>query len=245
MKQILIIGATSDMGMAFARLAAAQGYALSLAARDRVRLAQLANDLRVRSDQPVETIYFDLLDMEAHASFYAGLEARPDMVICFVGYLGDAATCHRSFQAAREVIDTNYTGVVSIFDQVAEEFEARGNGTLVGVSSVAGDRGRAPRYHYGSAKAGLSAYLSGLRQRLYASGVHVVEVKPGYCRTKMVAGWNLPAAFTSEPDEVARAILKAVKQRRDVIYVRWIWRWIMMGIRWVPMPIFKRMKIGS
>ena len=183
MKQILIIGATSDMGMAFARLAAAQGYALSLAARDRVRLAQLANDLRVRSDQPVETIYFDLLDMEAHASFYAGLEARPDLVICFVG----TRRCRHLpsiFQAAREVIDTNYTGVVSIFDQVAEEFEARGSGTLVGVSSVAGDRGRAPRYHYGSAKAGLSAYLSGLRQRLYASGVHVVEVKPGYCRQK-------------------------------------------------------------
>jgi short-subunit dehydrogenase len=245
MERILIIGATSDMGQAFAQACALQGSSIMLAARDGGALERMASDLRVRSEVEVSTHAFDVLDMEEHEAFYESLLERPDGVICFVGLLGDAVECQHSFEAARLVLDTNYTGVVSILDRVADEFEKRGRGWIVGVSSVAGDRGRAPRYHYGSAKAGLSAYLSGLRQRLYASGVHVLEVKPGYCRTKMVAGWKLPAACTSEPDEVAHAILKAIEQRRDVIYVRWMWRWIMMGIRWLPMSIFKRMKIGS
>ena len=244
MKNILILGATSDMGIAFARACATQHTHLSLAARDQTRLEQLAEDVRVRAGAQVDTYHLDLLDMQTHAAFYAGLASRPDLVICFVGLLGEAAACHRSFDAARRVIDTNYTGVVSILDKVAEEFEARGSGTIVGVSSVAGDRGRAPRYHYGSAKAGLSAYLSGLRQRLYRAGVQVLEVRPGYCRTKMVAGWNLPPALTTEPDEVARVILRAVEKRRDVIYVLGIWRWIMWLIKSLPMPLFKRMKIG-
>jgi short-subunit dehydrogenase len=89
----------------------------------------------------------------------------------------------------------------------------------------------------------LNAYLSGLRQRLFKSGVFVMNVKPGYCRTKMVAGWDLPVAMTSEPDEVARAILKALRRKQETLYVRWMWRWIMGVIRLLPEFIFKRLKI--
>ncbi|RZO88007.1 MAG: SDR family oxidoreductase [Kiritimatiellaceae bacterium] len=242
-ERILIVGATSDMGQAFARRCALRGAELILAARDAVALDRMASDLRVRVGGTVHTVEFDALKMEEHAEFYRDLPVRPDGVICFVGWLGEAEVCQQSFEAARRVLDTNFTGVVSVLDRVAEEFEKRGKGWIVGVSSVAGDRGRAPRYHYGSAKAGLNAYLSGLRQRLWRSRVLVMNVKPGYCRTKMVAGWDLPGAMTSEPDEVAGAILRAIDRGQETLYVRWMWRWIMGIIRLLPEPIFKRLKI--
>jgi hypothetical protein len=121
--------------------------------------------------------------------------------------------------------------------------ERRGSGTIVGVSSVAGDRGRATNYVYGSAKAGFTAFLSGLRNRLAAAGVHVVTVKPGFVATRMTEGMKLPPALTAAPDEVARAVLTAVRQRRDTIYVRRIWWPMMVVIRLIPERIFKRMKL--
>ena len=243
MERILIIGATSDMGQAFAQACALQGSSIMLAARNGDVLDRMARDLRARTQVAVSTHAFDALDMEQHEVFYQDLPERPDGVICFVGLLGDAAACQQSFKVARRVLDTNLTGVVSILDLVANEFEKRGRGWIVGVSSVAGDRGRAPRYHYGCAKAGLNAYLSGLRQRLFKSGVFVMNVKPGYCRTKMVAGWNLPNTMTSEPEEVARVILKGIHRKQETLYVRWMWRWIMWLIRVLPECIFKRLKI--
>ena len=240
---ILIIGATSDMAQAFAKRVSLEGKSLMLAARDEKILKNIANDIRVRSGVEVTTHLFDILDMNSHKNFYEGLPKRPDGVICFVGLLGDSTDCHRSFELAKKVIDTNFTGVVSLLDLVANEFEERKSGWLVGLSSVAGDRGRSPRYHYGSAKAGLNAYLSGLRQRLYKANVLVLNVIPGYCRTKMVEGWKLPAGFTSDPDEVAIAILKAITKKRDVIYVRSVWRWIMFILKSIPEAVFKRLKI--
>ena len=114
---------------------------------------------------------------------------------------------------------------------------------LVGVSSVAGERGRASNYVYGSAKAGFSAFLSGLRNRLAGSGVHVVTVKPGYVRTRMTDGMDLPPRLTAEPDEVARAVVRAIRRRRDVVYVRRIWRVIMLAVRAIPERIFKRTRL--
>ena len=120
---------------------------------------------------------------------------------------------------------------------------ARGSGTIVGISSVAGDRGRASNYLYGSAKAGLSAYLSGLRNRLHAAGVRVITVKPGFTRTRMTEGMKLPPALTAEPGEVARAILKAESGKADVIYVRPVWRLVMAIITAIPEPAFKKLKL--
>ncbi len=243
MKQALILGATSDMGQAFARRCAAEGFGLTLAARNTDVLGLLANDLRVRFNTEIETVLFDALDMAGHPTFYKNLKHRPDVAACFVGWLGDADAVHKDFTAARQVLDTNYTGVVSILDRVAEEFEARGKGIIIGVSSVAGDRGRQPGYHYGSSKAALTAYLSGLRNRLYASGVHVITVKPGYCHTKMVEHFDLPAAITSDPEQVAHAIYKAMKRKQNVVYVLWMWRWIMLAIQHIPEALFKRLRM--
>lgn len=123
----------------------------------------------------------------------------------------------------------------------ANVFEQRGFGTLVGISSVAGERGRAKNYCYGSAKAGFTAFLSGLRQRLAKSGVRVLTVLPGYVRTRMTEGTKLSPLLTAEPEEVATAIYTAIEKKKDVIYVRPIWRWVMVIIRWIPEPVFKRL----
>lgn len=138
---------------------------------------------------------------------------------------------------------SNCEGPASILAVLANGFEARGGGTLVGISSVAGDRGRATNYIYGSAKAGFTAFLSGLRNRLAKRGVHVVTVLPGFVATQMTEGMDLPAKLTAEPSEVAEAIASAVESKKDVIYVRPIWRLIMMIIRTIPERVFKRMKI--
>jgi short-subunit dehydrogenase len=135
----------------------------------------------------------------------------------------------------------NYTGAVSILNVVAEDFEKRGQGAIVGMSSVAGDRGRQSNYIYGSAKAGFTAYLSGLRNRLAKTGVHVMTVKPGFCRTKMTEHLELPAALTAEPAQVATAVFQGMEKKQNVVYTLWMWRWVMLVIRCIPECVFKRL----
>ena len=237
----LVIGATSDIGRAIARRLAADGYTLQLAGRDTERLEAEAGDIRARSGEPVTTRRCDVLDNDGGAEALAGLDPLPDVAICVVGLLGDQVRSERDGSAAAQVMRTNYVGPALLLGALAERFAQRGSGILVGVSSVAGERGRAANYVYGSAKAGFSAFLSGLRNRLSASGVHVVTVKPGFVRTRMTAGRDLPALLTATPDEVARAVARALRTRQDVVYVRRIWRLIMLVVRAVPERLFKRM----
>ncbi|MFK7924061.1 MAG: SDR family NAD(P)-dependent oxidoreductase, partial [Bacteroidia bacterium] len=117
----------------------------------------------------------------------------------------------------------------------------RGSGKIIGISSVAGDRGRASNYLYGSAKAGLTAYLSGLRNRLASKGVHVMTVKPGFVRTAMTENMDLPPVITGEPSKVAKDIIRSVRRGRNVIYTLWMWRYIMLIIRTIPERIFKKL----
>lgn len=241
MKNLLILGATSDMAQAIAHKYAAAGWSITLAARNRELLETIARDLRIRSQSPVETVEFDATDYESHPSFYERLSARPDVVVCAFGYMGDQILARTDITEARRTIDVNYTGAVSILNQVAADFEARGQGTIVGIGSVAGDRGRQSNYIYGSAKAGFAAYLSGLRNRLAPKGVHVMTVKPGFCRTKMTEALDLPSALTAEPEQVAQAVFKGVERQRNVVYTLWMWRWIMLVIRHIPEGLFKRM----
>ena len=241
MKNLLVLGATSDMAQAAARRYAAEGWSLTLAALEPELLEPIATDLRVRTDAPVRALPFDATDFSSHRKFYESLETRPDMVLCAFGYMGDQLAARGDPEEIRRTIDINFTGAASILALVADEFEKRGHGTIVAISSVAGDRGRQGNYVYGSAKAGLTAYLSGLRNRLARSGVQVMTVKPGFCRTKMTEGMDLPAALTASPEQVADAIFRGVEKRRDTIYVLWMWRWIMLAIRHIPEALFKRM----
>lgn len=238
---VLIIGATSDIARATARAFAAEGDDLQLAARDMEALAADAEDLRVRHGVAVETLRLDIL--EDPAGFAATLEPMPDIAVCVVGLLGDQTDSERDPGVAERVMRTNYTGPALLMGALAERFAARGSGVLVGVSSVAGDRGRATNYVYGSAKAGFTAFLSGLRNRLFKRGVHVVTVKPGFVDTRMTAGMDLPRPLTAQPDEVATAIVRGCARRHSVVYVRPVWRWVMVVIGLIPEALFKRLNL--
>ncbi len=241
MKNLLILGATSDMAQAIARKYAAEGWSLSLAARNMERLEPIASDLRVRSSAEIQALEFDATDFSNHKSFYESLGTKPDVVVCVFGYMGDPLLARTDLDEVRRMIDVNYTGAVSILNVVAEDFEKRGSGSIIGISSVAGDRGRQSNYIYGSAKAGFTAYLSGLRNRLAKSGVHVMTVKPGFCRTKMTESLELPAALTAEPEQVANAVFRGLEKKRNTVYTLWMWRWIMLIIRHIPEAVFKKM----
>ena len=237
---VLIVGATSGIGRAVARRLARDGCALQLAARNAGDLAAEVQDMRPRTAAAVTAHRCDVLDADGGVSVIDTLDALPDVAVCVVGLTGDQKAAQRDGSVAERIMRTNYVGPALLMAALAERFEQRASGVLVGVSSVAGERGRASNYVYGSAKAGFSAFLSGLRNRLAGSGVHVVTVKPGYVRTRMTDGMDLPSRLTAEPDEVARAVVRAIRRRRDVVYVRRIWRAIMLVVRALPERVFKR-----
>jgi decaprenylphospho-beta-D-erythro-pentofuranosid-2-ulose 2-reductase len=240
---ILILGARSDIGKAVAHKFASLGHPVQLAARDVGSLAADKTDMELRHRVSVSLHEFDALATETHEAFVPGLPELPRVAICAVGTMGQQDENERDINAASLVIRSNFEGPASILAVFANRFEARGSGTLVGISSVAGERGRATNYVYGSAKAGFTAFLSGLRNRLAKRGVHVVTVLPGFVATQMTEGMDLPARLTAQPSEVADAIARAVERKTNVVYVRPIWRLIMTIIRSIPERVFKGMKI--
>lgn len=240
---VLILGATSDMAMAIAHRFAKAGHPIQLAARDPSALEAAETDLTVRHQVAVSRHAFDALDTGSHSGFLDGLEVLPEIVVCAVGYMGDQLENERDLDQAAKVMRSNFEGPASILALCANRFEERGSGTIVGISSVAGNRGRATNYVYGSAKAGFTAFLSGLRNRLAKKDVHVLTVLPGFVATKMTEGMDLPEKLTAEPKEVGEAVFQAVKSKRNVIYVRKIWWVIMTIITNIPEFIFKKLSI--
>jgi short-subunit dehydrogenase len=243
MSYVLIIGAKSDIARAVALKYAQNGYDLYLAARKSSELDELANDIIIRTQRKVKCVELDILDYTSHASFYDALEEKPLGIISAVGYLGDQKKAQSDLNEARKILDTNYTGVVSLVNIIADDFEKRRSGFIVGISSVAGDRGRKSNYIYGSAKSALTTYLSGLRNRLHNANVQVLTVKPGFVATKMTEGMDLPERLTAQPEEVAEDIYRAQQNGKNVLYTKWIWRWIMLVIKVIPEWKFKKMSI--
>ena len=243
MSYVLIIGAKSDIAKATAREYAKQGYDLYLAARNSEELAEFAQDIITRTQRIVKLLELDILNYKSHQAFYDNLDEKPLGVISAIGYLGDQEKAESDFSEAQQIMDTNYTGVVSLFNIIANDFEKRRSGFMVGISSVAGDRGRKSNYIYGSAKAALTAYLSGLRNRLYDAQVHVLTVKPGFVATKMTEELDLPEKLTAQPEAVAEDIYKAQQKNKNVLYTKWIWKWVMLIIRNIPEFQFKKMSI--
>jgi short-subunit dehydrogenase len=242
-ENVLILGATSDMAVAIARQLALEGYSITLAARNTDRLSALEGDLRVRFKATVNSAAFDALEFSSHHEFYQSLSEKPDIVICVFGLLGDQDEAQQNWLKCHEIINSNYTGAVSILNVVANDFERRKKGVIVGISSVAGERGRQSNYIYGSAKAGFTAYLSGLRNRLFHHGVHVMTVKPGFVKTKMIEDIATPAPLTASPKKVAVQISRAIRKKKDTVYVLPLWGLIMLIIKMIPEAIFKRLKL--
>lgn len=240
---VLILGARSDIAQATARRFAALGHAIQLAARQPERLEIERADIALRGNVPVSLHGFDALDIAGFESFIDGLPELPLIVVSAIGTMNEQHMNEADPQAAIRDIRSNFEGPALILGMFANRFEARGRGTIVGISSVAGERGRATNYVYGAAKAGFTAFLSGLRNRLAKTEVRVLTVKPGFVATRMTDGMDLPARLTASPDEVAEAITRAVRRRRNVIYVRPVWGLIMLVIRAIPEAVFMRLKL--
>jgi decaprenylphospho-beta-D-erythro-pentofuranosid-2-ulose 2-reductase len=231
------------MAVAIARRFAAAGYAIQLAARNSGRLRPLQSDLSIRHDVACSIHEFDAAKPATHAAFLASLPQRPDITISVFGYLGDQVLAESDWTECERILQVNYIGAVSILNLVANEYAARGSGTIAGISSVAGERGRQSNYFYGSAKAGFTAYLSGLRNRLFHKQVHVLTVQPGFVYTKMTENMPLPGLLTATPDIVAGVVYQAILKKKNVVYVKWFWRWIMLVIKSIPEFLFKKLKL--
>ena len=243
---VLILGATSPIASALAREFAAHHFDLVLGGRDSEELGALASDLGLRYGVRARTLFFDALDTPAHAaSLQTALSeignALAGAVVC-IGYLGDQAKGQDDWEEARLILETNFTGCVSALNILASHFERRRAGFICAISSVAGDRGRQSNYLYGAAKAGLSVYLEGLRNRLYPAHVKVLTVKPGFVDTRMTYG-RRGLFLVASPESVGKRIFRAIVKGQEVVYVPWFWRPIMLIVRSIPEAIFKRLRM--
>lgn len=243
MSTILILGATSDMGKAIARKFAQEKYSIQLACRNPKEIAPFVSDLSIRYQCLCTVHQFDARDFSSHQQFYTSLPQSPDIAVCVFGYMVDNELAINEWEQTLRTIETNYTGAVSILNIIGKDFASRKKGVIAGISSVAGERGRQSNYIYGSAKAGFTAYLSGLRNKLYKDGVHVSTILPGFVYTKMTEHLNLPKLLTASPEDVASYTYKACEKRKNVVYIKWFWKWIMLIIKCIPETIFKKKEL--
>jgi short-subunit dehydrogenase len=266
-RAIAVFGATSGIARAVAELWMARGEDLVLIGRSRADLEAVARDLEVAFGRRPPVFVWDAADSGNHrARFEALAEAHPlKGLLMAAGVLHGVESCEADEARMEETFRVNLAGPAVVAGLFAHHLaaslarhpepgparpsagEARGPGSRGGmpfvsvITSVAGDRGRASNYPYGASKAGLSAYLEGLRQRLRGSGVLIQDVKPGPIRTRMTAGMRGPAM--ASPETAARDIVRAIDRGRDVVYTPGYWRIIMAVIRAIPAPVFKRMKL--
>jgi decaprenylphospho-beta-D-erythro-pentofuranosid-2-ulose 2-reductase len=243
MSYILVIGAKSDIAKEISFEYAKNGFDLYLAARNVKELEEFADDIKVRFQRKIELIELDILQNSSHKKIYENLHQKPYGVISAVGYLGDQEFGQKDNEELNLILNTNFNALINFLNIVANDLEIRKEGFIVAISSVAGERGRRSNYLYGSAKAALTSYLSGLRNRLFDSGVHVMTVKPGFVDTKMTEKLDLPKKLTAQPRDVALSIYSGQQKCKDVIYTPRIWKFIMLMIRSIPELIFKRMKL--
>ena len=244
-QQVLIIGATSGMAEALARSYAAQGARLFLVARNESKLRDIASDAQARGASEVQTWVMDANNSEAIMPMLdAAWQAFGSFDVALIahGTLPDQPRTQLDIAYAMAEFRTNAESAIVCMVGLGTKFEPQGKGVIAVIGSVAGDRGRASNYLYGAAKAAVETFASGLRARLFASGVHVLLVKPGFVATPMTAHIPLPSMLTSSADHAAADIVKAINKRKDVLYTAWFWAWIMLIIRWLPAVIFKRLK---
>lgn len=241
---ILVLGANSDVAHAVSKkFASAEGANLYLASRRLDLLEKKASDIEIRYQVEARPMLFDAADCASHRRFWESLDPKPDGVVLAFGYLGNQQRAQQDFSEAEAMVRTNFLGAVSILEIAAADFERRGHGFIIGISSVAGERGRQSNYIYGASKGALTLFLSGLRNRLHRRNVHVMTVLPGFIRTKMTEGMELPEKLTAGAEDVAEDIYRGYLKKKDIVYTKWFWKWIMAIIKALPEPVFKRARL--
>ena len=245
MKKILVLGATSGIAEATCRIWAEQGAQLFLVARNPEKLAAVAADLKTRGAAYVDTAVADLDDTDKHAELLShAINSLTGMDIALLahGILGDQTRAEQDFHHAGQILHTNFVAPVSLLTWLANFCVQRKSGVLAVISSVAGERGRKSNYLYGSSKAGLTAFLAGLRNRVDREGVTVMTIKPGPVKTAMTAGMKGSEKF-ADVNKVAQSIVSAIDKRVDTVYVPFQWRPIMWVVRSIPERVFKKLNL--
>jgi len=241
---MIVLGSTSEVAQAFVEKALQEGEKFEkiyLVTSNRETTERFARHIDVKFFQQSEVIELDLMK----EIDYNRLDSvHSQLLFCAAGYLGEGSEegLYDNRNTER-IISINYSRLVPVINYFAHKFESRRSGTIIGLSSVAGDRGRQSNFIYGSAKAAFTAYLSGLRNYLFEKKVHVMTVKPGFMATKMTEGMPLNPALTATPKQAAAYIFKAYKSRRNITYVLPVWAVIMMIIRNIPEFLFKKLKL--
>lgn len=244
--KILIVGASSAIAHETAKCFAQDGAELFLVGRTASKLATVADDLQARGAQRVETYLLDVSDLTRHQQMFEqalSTLGSLDMLLIAHGTLGDQRKCELSVEETLRELTNNFTSVVSLLTISANYFEQQKRGCIAVISSVAGDRGRKSNYVYGTAKAGVSTFLQGLRNRLASAGVTVLTVKPGFVDTPMTAGIKKGPLFASSR-VVGRGVYQAMLKGKDVVYLPWFWLPIILVLKSIPEGIYKKLSVG-
>lgn len=245
MKRVLIMGATSAIAEAVARRMAERGDALFLVARNAERLAAVADDLKVRGAAQVASATLDARRIDGYAQLVDNAHSSLgglDAALIAHGRLTDQGACEADPSLLVEEFEVNAVSAMALALHLASHFAAQRQGVIAVISSVAGDRGRQSNYIYGAGKAALSAFLSGLRQKLRPAGVAVVTIKPGFVISPMTAAFKHGALWAT-PDAVARDIVRAMDRGAAELYTPWFWRGIMAIIKAIPETVFRRLRL--
>ncbi len=235
---VLVVGATSSMAQVVCRELAMRGYKLVLVGRDETELELLAADLRTRSSASCRTQVADVADSGFSCEQLLGAAGAFNHALITLGDMGSGADDAANLNAVTQL---NYLAPAALAAAAASRLAESGGGVVALVSSVAGDRGRASNYVYGSAKAALSSFASGLRNRYAKLGVHVLTIKPGFVDTPMT--WGMTSPLIASRERVARDIVRAMETKRDILYTPWFWRLIMGIIQHIPERVFKKLKL--
>ncbi len=239
---VVIFGGRSEIGLELAgRLA--PGATVVLAARESHRLAAEVAAVLAAGAAAVHPVEFDADDLDSHGPLVDRL-AREfgaiDIAVLAFGVLGDQSRAEADAAHAAAIVHTDYVAQVTLLTHLATGMRAAGRGTLVVFSSVAGVRVRRANYVYGSAKAGLDGFASGLSDALHGSGVRVLIVRPGFVIGRMTEGMD-PAPLSSTPAQVAEATVRALESGRRTVWVPWLLRPLFFGMRLLPQAVWRRL----
>ena len=246
MKKVLVVGASSAIAEAVARIFSGQGAKLYLLARNSEKLASLEADLLIRGAASVHSEQFDINEHRRHEEMLNTVSevlGGIDVALVAHGTLWNQQECEQSPDLALQELQTNAVSTIAFLTRLGNLFEKQGRGTIVVISSVAGDRGRPSNYVYGTAKAAVTTFCEGLNARLFKAGVHVMTVKPGIVATPMTEGLDMPGVLVAQPEQVAADIVRAMEKKIDTLYTPWFWKYIMAGIVHIPTSFFKKLNL--